>query len=173
MMLPDGHLSDAQAQRLADGALSPAEAVEVERHAAGCAECAATVESYRLLAAALEDLAVPSLPADFTDGVLARIDARERAATRERRHALAILFGAVAASVTAFALAGASAWAPVVSSLAETFGSLAKVFQIGSTFVPEVFRALRPQIVVATAILALPLLLALARLMPAPRAETV
>jgi Na+/H+ antiporter NhaD/arsenite permease-like protein len=40
-----GHLTDAQAQRLLDGALLPAEAAESEAHVAGCAECQALVFS--------------------------------------------------------------------------------------------------------------------------------
>jgi anti-sigma factor RsiW len=169
-----GHLTDALAQRLVDGALSAAEAPDVERHVAGCAGCQATVETYRLLASALEDLEVPPLPADFTAGVLSRIDAHERALARERRHAVAIFVGACAAVAAAFVAAGAAAWAPAVSSAAETFGAVARALQIASTFVPQVVGALRLQIILATAALALPLLVALARLVPAPaaRAET-
>ncbi len=167
-----GHLTDAQAQRLVDGALSRAEAPEVERHAATCAECRATVETYRMLASALEDLDVPPLPADFTEGVLALVEAREVALARERRHAAAIFFGVVAATACAFAIAGASAWAPVVSSLADGLGGAARVVQIGSGFVPNIVSALRLQIILVAAGLALPLLVALARLIPAPRAET-
>jgi len=167
-----GHLTDAQAQRLADGVLSGAEAPEVERHAAECVECRATVEIYRALAAGLEDLEVPALPADFTESVLARIDAQERAIARERRHATAIFAAVVLATVGAFAVAGAAAWAPVVSSMAETLGSGVHALQIGGSFVPKIVSALRFQIIFATAVLALPLLLALARLMPPPRAET-
>ncbi len=163
-----GHLTDAQAQRLVDGVLSAAEAPEVERHAAACAACRATVETYRMLASALEDLEVPPLPADFTDGVLALVEAREHAVARERRHAIAILAAVVAATAVAFGIAGAGAWAPVVSSAADLFGRAAWAFQIGS-FVPHVVSALRLQIIVAAAVLALPLLVAFARLMPSPR----
>lgn len=168
-----GHLTDALAQRLVDGQLSGAEAPDVERHVAGCADCQATVETYRLLASALDDLEIPPLPADFTDGVLARIDARERTVARERRHAVAILAGVVAATALAFVVAGASAWAPALSSLADAFGSAAHALQIGGSFVPKIVSALRLQIILAAAILALPLLVALARLIPSPQAETI
>jgi anti-sigma factor RsiW len=167
-----GHLSDADAQRLVDGALSEAEAPALERHVAGCSACQTTVATYRMLAAALDDLAVPELPADFTDGVLARVDARERAVARERTHAVAILAAVALATVIAFAIAGASAWAPVVSSSADLLAGALETFRIGWSFVPDVLSALRFQIIFAAAALALPLLLALARLMPAPRAET-
>lgn len=166
------HLTDSQAQRLVDGALSPAEASGIELHLAGCAECLATVESYRLLASALEDLGTPQVPDDFTDGVLARIDARERSVARERRHALAIFVGVLAAAVAAFFLAGPSAWVPEVSSLAEAVGSAARALEIGESFVPAVVGAFRVQILVVAALAALPLLLALALLVPAPDAET-
>ncbi len=168
-----GHLTDAQAQRLVDGALPDAEAPGIEGHLAGCAACQASVAAYHMLAEALDDLEVPDLPADFTDGVLARIDARERTATRERRQAVAILAGVALASVAAFALAGASAWAPVVSSTADLLGSAVRALRIGASFVPDLVGALRLQIILAAAVAALPLLLALSRLMPAsPPAET-
>ena len=108
-----GHLTDAQAQRLVDGVLSPAEAPEVERHAAACLECQALV-----------------------------------------------------------AVAGPGAWAPALSSGVDQLGELARVLRIGAGFVPAVVGALRLQIVLAAAAFALPLLLALARLMPAPRPES-
>jgi anti-sigma factor RsiW len=169
-----GHLTDAQAQRLVDGALPQHEAVLAEAHVAGCPACAAEVETYRLLSSALDDLEVPTLPADFTEGVLARIDAEERALARERRHALAILAGVVAATAAAFTVAGAAAWAPTLSSAADLFGTGARALQLASGFVPKIVSALRFQIIFAAAALALPLLLALVRLMPAPqRVETI
>jgi anti-sigma factor RsiW len=167
-----GHLSDAEAQRLVDGALSEAEAPALELHVAGCSACQTTVATYRMLAAALDDLEVPELPADFTDSVLARIDARERTLARERKHAVAILAAVALASVVAFAIAGASAWAPVVSSSADLLAGAIETFRIGWSFVPDVVGAMRFQIIFAAATLSLPLLLGLARLMPAPRPET-
>ncbi len=171
MTNPSLHLTDAQAQRLVDGMLTEAEAPAIERHAASCAECRATVETYRLLASALEDLEVPELPADFTDGVLTLVDAREQALARERRHAFAILATLAACTVAAFAFAGPGAWAPYFSSVAESFGTAARVFQVADTFVPHLVGALRTQIIVGAAALAVPLLLALSRLMPQQRTE--
>lgn len=165
------HISDAQAQDLADGVLPRAQAEGLERHVAVCAPCRAAVESYRLLAGALERLEVPALPAGFTEGVLARIDARERSAARERRLAAAIFAGVVAAAAGAFVLAGASAWAPVVSSLADVFAWAVPLARASTTFVPAVAGPLRLQIAVACALVALPLLLALSRLIPRPRTE--
>jgi anti-sigma factor RsiW len=174
MTNPILHLTDAQAQRLVDGMLSDAEAPAVERHAAACVECRANVESYRMLAAALEDLEVPELPADFTAGVLALVDTRERALARERRHAFGILAALAACTVAAFAFAGASAWAPYFSSVAEGFGTAARAFQVADTFVPHLVGALRVQIIVGAAALAVPFLIALSRLMPQQqRAEIV
>ena len=173
MTNPSLHLTDAQAQRLVDGMLSAAEAPAVERHAAACAECRATVETYRVLASALENLEVPPVPEDFTADVLALVEHRERALARERRHALAILGVLAACTVAAFAIAGASAWAPVLSSVAETLGTAARAVQVASTFVPHLVGALRLQIIVAAAALAVPLLVALSRLMPQPQPHRV
>ncbi len=171
MTNPSLHLTDAQAQRLVDGMLSAAEAPAVERHAAACAECRATVETYRLLASALEDLEVPPLPADFTDGVLALVESRERALARERRHAVAIVGVLAACTVGAFAVAGASAWAQFLSSVAESLGTAVRALQVADTFVPHLVGALRLQIIVAAAALAVPFLLVLSRLMPQQRTE--
>jgi anti-sigma factor RsiW len=168
-----GHLTDALAQRYVDGVLGEAEAAEISRHAAACLECSATVESYRMLSAALEDLEVPALPASFTEDVLALVDARERALARERRYAVAILATVFVATAAVFAVLGAGAWAPVVASIADGLGGAARAVRIGAGFVPALVKALRLEIILAVAAFALPLLLALARLMPAPtpRAE--
>ncbi len=166
------HLTDAQAQDLADGVLPRPQSEPLERHAADCARCRAEVESYRLLAGALEDLEVPPLAAGFTEGVLARIDAQERSAARERRLAAGIFAAVVLATAGAFALAGPSAWAQGISSIIDALTWMVSVAHAGATFVPAVAGALRVQILVASPLLALPFLLALFRLMPRPEAET-
>lgn len=166
-----GHLTDAQAQRLVDGMLLGGETAEVEGHARGCLECEALVASYRALGDALGDLELPPLPADFTESVLARIETRERAAVRERTAALSILAAVVAAAVAVFALAGASAWAPTIARGADGLGAALRALRIGAGFVPEVVAALRVQIVLAAATVAIPLLVALSRLMPSPGTE--
>jgi anti-sigma factor RsiW len=171
MTTVSGHLTDALAQRFVDGILPAAEEAEVSRHAAGCVECQAMIESYRMLTSALEDLELPALPADFTQGVLARIDAQERAAARERRYALGILAAVVGATAAVFVVLGAGAWAPVLSSVADHLGGAARVLKIGAGFVPAVVSALKLQIILVVAAFALPLLIALARLMPAARTE--
>jgi anti-sigma factor RsiW len=167
----DGHLTDEQAQRVVDGALLEAETAAVERHVAECPACEAAVESYRMLAVALEDLELPPLPDDFTAGVFARIDAHERAAARERNWALGILAGVALATVVAFVAAGAGPWAPAVSAVADRFGDAARAVRIGAGFVPALVGAFRLQIILVGAAIAIPLLIALARLMPAPEAR--
>lgn len=173
MTTPHGHLTDAEAQGFVDGALAADEALRAEVHLAACPACAAEVGAYRLLSAALDDLEVPALPADFTAGVLARIDAHDRALARERSHALAILAGVVAATAATFALAGAGAWAPTFSAAAAFMGGAAHAFEVGASFVPHVVSALRFQIILAAAVLALPLLLALVRLMPTAQPQEI
>ena len=167
------HLSDAQAQDLADGLLPPRESEPLERHAAGCPSCRAAVEGYRLLSGALADLDVPVPPEGFTDGVLARIDANESRASQERRLAGAIFGGMVAATAAAFAVAGAGAWAPAVSSLAEALALGVRVARACAAFVPAGAAALLLPIAVGAALLALPFLAALSRLVPAPGSESV
>jgi anti-sigma factor RsiW len=169
-----GHVTDAQAQRLLDRALEPERDAGVEHHVSACVACQALVESYRALAAALDGLdalELPPLPDDFTAGVLSRIGERERGAVRERKLALGILAGVVAATVAIVVAAGASVWAPTVSGAADSLGSAVRAFRIGSAFVPGLVGALRVYIVIAAGILAVPMLIAIARLMPAPRAE--
>ena len=112
-----GHLTDAQAQRLLEGALDPALDAEVRAHHALCAGCQGLVASFRELSEALDGLGAlePALPSGFTADVLARVDAADRAAARERRTALAVVAGAVAAAAAAFALAGGAAVAPAIT----------------------------------------------------------
>jgi hypothetical protein len=70
-----------------------------------------------------------------------------------------------------FVVLGAGAWAPVLSSVADHLGGAARLLKIGAGFVPAVVNALRLQIILAVAAFTLPLLIALVRLMPSPRAE--
>jgi anti-sigma factor RsiW len=166
-----GHLTDAQAQRLVDGALLDAEAADVETHAAGCLECQGLVASYEALGAALSELELPEVPLDFTEGVLARIEHRERAVARERRHAAGICAVLVIALVAAAVLAGAGAWAPAASRAVDLLGSAAGALRISADVLPPVLHAIRLQVALACTLLVLPLLLALSRLMPSPRTE--
>ncbi len=171
-----GHLTDAQAQRVLDDALEPVQDDGVRAHLGCCPGCRELVDSYRALSESLDGLdrvlAPPPLPDDFTAGVLCCIDARERRAARERTVAAGVVLGAVAAAAAAFALAGASAWAPVVSRFVDGVGDFSRAWSVGSGFVPSLLAALRIHIVIAASVLALPLLLALSRLMPAIRTQT-
>jgi hypothetical protein len=171
-----GHLTDAQAQRLLEGALEPGHDDGVRTHVECCPHCCDLVDSYRALSESLDGLdrvlAPPPLPDDFTAGVLCCIEERERAAARERTVALGVVAAAVVAAASAFALAGASAWAPVVSRWIDAAGDLARAWHVGAGFVPSLLSALRLHIIIAASVLALPLLLALSRLVPAPRTQT-
>lgn len=166
-----GHLTDAQAQRLMDGALLESEAAEVEAHAAACPDCQALVESYQALGDALEALELPELPADFTAGVLARIDVRERAVARERRFAAAVCAAVLVALAAAVVLAGAGTWAPLASRVVNGLGAVGQALRIGADVVTPIVAALRLQLALLCAIVALPVLFLLSRLMPSPRAE--
>jgi anti-sigma factor RsiW len=168
-----GHLSDAQAQRLLDGALLPAEAAETEAHVAGCAECQALVESFAALSDALAGLEVPALPSDFTAGVLEVIETRERAVVRERRFAAAVCGAALVTIVgVALWLLGATSWAPSLTAAVDQLGTAGRALRVAADVVPPVVSALRVQIAAACAALVLPLLFALSRLMtPSPRTE--
>jgi hypothetical protein len=160
------HLDDALAQGLVDGLLPGPDRAACAAHVATCADCALLVDSYRALSEALDDLDAPLPPAGFTQAVMAAVDERERVRTWERRLALGIVGVAACAAIALFAAAGASAWAPALSGF---FDGLAPLFTV-ATAVSDALRpvvgALRLQIAVACAAAALPLLLALARLVP-------
>ncbi len=158
------HLDDGRAQRYLDDLLPAPERAEAERHLSTCAGCRLVVDGYRALAEALGDLEVPPLPAGFTDGVLGRIEERERVASRERRIAAGIL-GLATAAVAVLALAaGPSGWAPVLSRAGDTVGGLATWFRLGAAVAEPLLRALRIEIAAATAGAAIPLLFAVRRL---------
>ncbi|HTN52536.1 MAG TPA: anti-sigma factor [Anaeromyxobacter sp.] len=166
-----GHLTDAQAQRLVDGALLPEEGREVEGHARSCPECEALVFSYRVLGEALGDLEVPELAADFTRGVLDRIAGEERVAARERRHAFAIVAVVLAAIAGVAVLAGAGVLAPVFGRAALDAGSAARALQVGAHIATPIVSAIRLPLALASALATLPILFALSRLMSGPRTE--
>ncbi|HVO19526.1 MAG TPA: zf-HC2 domain-containing protein [Anaeromyxobacter sp.] len=166
-----GHLTDAQAQRLLDGALLPAEAVEVEAHAAGCEACAVLVDSYRELALSLDALPAPELPADFTAGVLERVARRERTVARERRAAAAVVVGALLALAVAVIAGGGAAWIPAATRFADQLGDVAHALRLGAEVLPSLWGVLRLPVAVTSAALCIPLLLALSRFIPSPRTE--
>lgn len=168
-----GHFTDAMAQRLVDGMLDPVADAGAEAHALGCPACAALVESYRALGDALDDLALPPLPADFTAGVLDRIAALETARSRERRAAAAVLAGILAVAAAALVVSGVGGLASAVGGVADGLGEMTQALRLSRGVVPSLLSALRLPLLVGAAACALPLLLALSRLMPAPRTETI
>jgi anti-sigma factor RsiW len=165
-----GHLTDAQAQRLIDGVLFAEESAEAHAHHETCAECQALVLSYRALSEALDGLDAPELPLDFTEGVLALVDARERAAARERRVAFGIAAAAVASVAVALFLA-VGAWGPGLAAAVDSLGSAGRTLRLGLDIAAPVVSALRLYIALAASLAALPVLYLLSRLMPAPRAQ--
>ncbi len=165
------HLTDSSAQQVVDGVLPAAQAAQAADHAASCPDCAALLESYRALSFALDALPGPDLPDDFTAGVLRRVEDRERVVARERRAAIAVLGGLVAALAAALLVGGNAAWVPTAARLAEQLGVVTQTVRLGAQVLPPVLSVLRLPIAAACAALCLPLLLALSRLAPSPRTE--
>jgi len=168
-----GHLSDEQAQRLLEELLDPAADAGVAEHAAGCLECRALVESFRLLDDALDGLEVPELPADFTAQVMARIDDAERAAEQERRWAFGLAAAVVLVAGIAVVAAGATGLGNTVSGLSERLDPLVRAARVGVGVLPGLLSALRLQLLLVTTAVALPIFYGLARLMPAARTESI
>jgi anti-sigma factor RsiW len=160
------HLSDELAQAYVDGALSGVEADRCSEHASVCTECRFLVESYRALAAELEDL--PALAPDlgFTQSVMAVIDEKERAAARERRHAFGLVGLAAFAAAALFASVGADAWAPTLTTFSDFLNSAIHGVLLGIHVAGPLASALRVQILVACVVLSLPLLIAIRHLVP-------
>jgi len=166
------HLDDLSAQRYLEAQLPGPERLQAERHLECCEACGALVDSYRALAEALNDLDAPLPPADFTAGVLARVEAREQRVARERGLAAAILGLAAAAAVALLAWAGPGALAPAFSSLGELLGRSATGLRIAADVLEPLVRALRLEIALVCAAATLPLLALVRRLSPR-RAEAL
>lgn len=160
------HLTDELAQAYVDRALPDAERARCAEHLAACQDCGLVVDSYRALAAALDGLDAPAPPAGFTAAVMARLDLTERERAFDRRLALGILGVATCLALALFALAGAAGWAPVVSGAADAFARAARAASVTAGVAAPLLRALRLQIALGCAALALPLLFALSRLVP-------
>ena len=160
------HLRDEQAQALVDGLLDGSEREACRAHAVDCADCQLLVDSYRALAAALEDLEAPAPPAGFTAAVLQRIGAAEAQRAWERRLALGILGAAAGLAVLLFALSGAGAWAPLAARLVDALGTALTTTTLVREVASPLLHALRLQIALGCAVLGLPLLFALSRLVP-------
>jgi anti-sigma factor RsiW len=166
-----GHLTDSQAQRLVDGALREDERSMVHAHEAGCLECQAIVASYRALSGALDALEIPDLAADFTAGVLERIDRSERAAARERRFAAAIVLAGAFALVAALGLS-VGHWGDAIVRGLDLVARAGQTLRVSFEVATPVLSALRVHIGLVCAVVVAPMLVALSRLMPAPATET-
>jgi anti-sigma factor RsiW len=161
------HLTEEEAQLLMDGSLPAADEARLRSHHDACPECQALVLSFEALDEALAGLPVVEPPLDFTAGVMARIDARERSLASERRVAVALL-GALALGIAAAViLAGPAAWAPVLSAVSSAAVGLIQVVRLSGGVLGPLVETLRLQILLGAAVLGLPLLLALSRLIPA------
>ena len=112
------HLTEEQIQGLADGTLRGPEGMAAREHADACAECSAEQSMYGALVQRLTTLQDPTLPADFTAGVLQAVEHREHALT-QRRHTL--LAAIPAALVGVFAILG---WALSAAPTAHLDGFL-------------------------------------------------
>ena len=161
------HLTEDEAQLFLEDGLAAPERIRTETHLADCPSCQALVVSFEALSDALSALPAAEPPGDFTADVMARIDERERASARERRVAVAVLGVVGLGAGTALALAGQGAWAPVLSGASARLAQALQALRISGDVLSPVVGALRVQIAVACAALGLPLLLGLARLVPA------
>ena len=164
------HLDEEQVQSFLEGLLGGDERSRVDAHLESCSSCQALLLSFESLESALSGLTLAEPPADFTVGVMARIDERERSRSAERRVVYTVLATVSAALVVALALAGQSAWAPALSAVSTSSVRALQALRISTDVLSPVVSALRVQIIVASAVIAIPLLLALSRL-AAPRAE--
>ncbi|HET7322405.1 MAG TPA: hypothetical protein VFI96_07935, partial [Longimicrobiaceae bacterium] len=70
---PSSHLSEWTLEQLAEETLSSAERAEATAHLESCAHCAAELEGYRALAAALSGLPRFAPSPGFADAVMARV----------------------------------------------------------------------------------------------------
>lgn len=166
------HLTDDLAQAYVDRALPEAERALWMGHLDGCAECGLLVESYRALSAALDDLDAPAPPAGFTAAVMERIDLSERQRAWDRRLALGILSIATCLALTVLALAGSAGLAPALAGAAGAFARFATATSLAVDVAAPLVHALRFQIAIGCAALALPILFALSRLLPRAAAAT-
>ena len=158
------HLTEDEAQLLLEDSLSEQDRARVESHLEGCPSCQALVVSFEALSEALSGLPIAEPPVDFTVGVMARIEQREAALASDRRVAVAVLAGVGACLAAALALSGQAAWAPALSAVSSAGVDALKALRITSDVLSPVVSALRVQIIVAAAVVGIPLTLALSRL---------
>ena len=158
------HLTEDEAQLFLEDGLAAPERTRTETHLADCPSCQALVLSFEALSEALSGLPAAEPPADFTAGVMARIDEREAVRASERRVAVAVL-GAVGVSLLlALALSGQATWAPALSAVSSAGVAALQALRITSDVLSPMVSALRLQIIVVAAAIGIPLLLALSRL---------
>jgi anti-sigma factor RsiW len=158
------HIDEIEAQSFLDGLLPEGERLRVDAHLEGCESCQALLLSFERLEEALSGLPLADPPADFTAGVMARIDEREMAKAGERRVVLAVLATVSVALAVTLLVAGQAAWAPALSAVSSVGVRALQAVRISSDVLSPLVSALRLEIIVASAAIGIPLLLALSRL---------
>jgi anti-sigma factor RsiW len=160
----DRHIDEIEAQSFLDGLLPEGERLRVDAHLEGCESCQALLLSFESLEEALSGLSLAEPPADFTAGVMARIDERETARAGERRVVLAVLAAVSAALAVALLVAGQAAWAPALSAMSSVGVQALRAVRISSDVLSPLVSALRLEIILVSAAIGIPLLLAVSRL---------
>jgi anti-sigma factor RsiW len=158
------HVDEYEVQSFLDGLLAEEERARVDAHLEGCESCQALFASFESLEAALSGLPLADPPADFTTGVMARIEEQEQAKAAERRIVVAVLAAVSVALAVALAVAGQAAWAPALSEVSSVGVGLLQALRISSDVLAPIVAALRMQIIVTAAAIGIPLLLVLSRL---------
>lgn len=158
------HLTEDEVQLHLEGMLDESVAARVETHLAGCPDCQALVLSFEALSESLSALPVAEPPLDFTAGVMARVEELDASRAAERRLTAGVFAAVAVALAVSVAVAGQSAWAPALSAASAGAVRALQALRISSDVLSPVVSALRLQIIVAAAVLGIPLLLALSRL---------
>lgn len=160
------HIDPDRARRFLDGSLPEKERARAEKHVGSCADCQAVLERSMETGVDFSTLRHPLPPAGFTVQVLSRIDVRERERKAERGIALAVLVAATAGAAACFAAAGQPAWVSQLASWTRGVAEASYVLQVLGSVLPAIGRGLRVEIALFCAVLALPLLFAMSRLVP-------
>ncbi len=158
------HLTEDEVQLHLEGMLDESVVARVEAHLAECPDCQALALSFEALSASLSALPSAEPPLDFTAGVMARVEELDASRAAERRLTIGVFAVVAMALAVSVAVAGQSAWAPALSAASAGAVQALQAFRISTDVLSPLVSALRLQIIVAAAVLGIPLLLALSRL---------
>ena len=160
------HPSDDLLQQHLDGTLSAAQMAEVDAHLRDCPACTSLRAEYAEIFGGLAAMPEPLPPPRFVESVMAQVAVQQRDLARQRAVAAFTFAGSIALALVCFVAAGSHVWAHEVSAWSAGLVELGRGLHVAADLLGSLAVAVRVPLMASCAVLCLPMLLLLHRVLP-------